>query len=218
MIKNFFLILYKFNITWIVLTSRVEISIFFEFEHTELDFWVKPSQILLSSSSICCLMRYLFRVEYFFEHKLNKHEFKSNRVKRKILANRLIYIPTFPGMQRGKTKKKSEFGGAKETWLWAICMVFRVFEHYNDWIKKHLHGVELIGLVCDKWKKGVEWLFFFLCIHHWSVQHLECRHHYNPLVYSEDGPASKCNVWTCRAHWAWNGGRGWEIVELDDWW
>lgn len=31
-----------------------------------------------------------------------------------------------------------------------ICMVFRVLEHQYDWIKKHLHGVELIGLVCDK--------------------------------------------------------------------
>lgn len=36
-----------------------------------------------------------------------------------------------------------------------ICMEFRIFEHYYDWIKKHLHGVELIGFSLRQVREGV---------------------------------------------------------------
>lgn len=67
--------------TLILLTSRVEpsqVEYFLKFEHIKLEFRGKLSRILLSSSSIRCSTRYLFRIEYFFRHKINGHKFKSN--------------------------------------------------------------------------------------------------------------------------------------------
>lgn len=123
-----------------------------------------------------------------------------------------------------------------------ICMEFRIFEHYYDWIKKHLHGVELIGFSLRQVREGVGggrlrgeeasssmgtisfvWAFIFLT---WvallpslyisvCAHHLECRHHHNPFAHV-DGPPCNCNVWACCGHGigAAMGGCGC----LDAWW